>query len=80
MPKQVVAGLLLLVGAAGLAAAVAAFPSLRRVYLCLFFLSNTNYLHGNFVSMEEYRGWVRGFEVTSTDVFLVGLLEGLARG
>ena len=80
MPKQVIAGLLLLAGAAGMAAAVAAFPSLRRVYLCLFFLSNTEYLHINFVSMEEYRGWVRGFEVTSTDVFLVGLLAAILFG
>jgi hypothetical protein len=80
VPKQVVASLLLLVGAIGLAAAVAAFPALRRVYLCLFFLSNTNYLHINFVSMEEYRGWVRGFEITSTDVFLVGLLGAILAG
>jgi len=80
VPKQVVASLLLLVGAVGLAAAVAAFPALRRVYVCLFFLSNTEYLHINFVSMEEYRGWVRGFEVTSTDMVLLGLLAAVLFG
>jgi hypothetical protein len=80
MPKQIIASALLLAGAVALAAAVAAFPALRRVYLCLFFLSNTQYLHINFVSMEEYRGWVRGFEVTSTDVFLLGLLAAIVFG
>ena len=80
MPKQVIASLLLLAGAVALVAAVAAFPVLRRVYLCLFFLSNTQYLHINFVSMEEYRGWVRGFEVTSTDVVLIGLLAAVLFG
>ncbi len=80
MPKQVVATILLLIGAMGLAAAVAAVPKLRRLYVCLFFLSNTEYLHINFVSMEEYRGWVRGFEITSTDMILAGILASILLG
>ena len=80
MPKQVVATILLLIGAMGMAGAVAAFPQLRRVYVCLFFLSNTEYLHINFVSMEEYRGWVRGFEITSTDMILAGILAAVLLG
>lgn len=80
MDKELIAGVLLALGAVALSGAVAVFPSLRRVYLCLFFLSPFKVVDINFVSRENYRGWVRGFEIGSFDMLLVALLASVLLG
>jgi len=60
-------------GSTCLAAAGIALPKLRRVYLVLFFLGVLKIVDINFVSREAYRGWVRGFEIGSLDMILIGL-------
>jgi drug/metabolite transporter superfamily protein YnfA len=78
--KEIVFTLVFLAGSAGLVAAVIAWPGLRRVYLCLFFLGAIKIVDVNYVSREIYRGWVRGFEISSLDMVVIGLLAAVVAG
>jgi O-antigen ligase len=78
--KEIVFTLVFLAGSAGLVAAVIAWPGLRRVYLCLFFLGAIKIVDVNYVSREIYRGWVRGFEISSLDMLVIGLLASVVAG
>lgn len=80
MNKLVVASVLLAAGALALAAAAAAWPPMRRYLLCAYFVGSTNLLDINFVSNEQYRGWVRGFEIGSQDVLVFALLVSVLTG
>lgn len=77
MNKVVVASLLLAAGALALSALAAAWPPLRRYLLCAFFFGATRLLDVNFVSHEQYRGWVRGFELGSQDAIVLALFVGV---
>lgn len=80
MNKLVVASTLLAAGALALAAVAAAWPPMRRYLLCAYFVGSTNLFDVNFVSHEQYRGWVRGFEIGSQDVLVFALLVSIAAG
>lgn len=71
--KEIVFSLFFVVGSAGLVTAVLLWPALRRPYLSLFFLGSLEVVDINFLSREAYRGWVRGFELGTLDMILVGL-------
>ncbi|MBP9143255.1 MAG: O-antigen ligase family protein [Thermoanaerobaculia bacterium] len=80
MNKLVVASTLLAAGALTLAAAAAAWPAMRRYLLCAYFVGSANLFDVNFVSHEQYRGWVRGFEIGSQDVLVFALLVSVLAG
>ena len=78
--KEILFTLFFLAGSAGLVAGVLAMPKLRRVYLCLLFLGVLKIVDVNYLSREEYRGWVRGFELGSLDMLVIGLLAAVVAG
>ena len=80
MNKLVVASTLLAAGALALAGASAAWPPMRRYLLCAYFVGSANLFDVNFVSHEQYRGWVRGFEIGSQDVLVFALLVSVLAG
>lgn len=77
MNKLIVASLLLAVGAIALAALASAWQPMRRYLLCGYFFGATRLFDVNFASHEQYRGWVRGFEIGSQDVIVFALLAAI---
>lgn len=80
MSKEIVASALLAAAAVGLAGLAVVWAPLRRYLLCGFFLGVGKVLDVNWVSREDYRGWVRGFEIGSLDVLVVALIAAVLAG
>ena len=78
--KEILFTLLFIPGSVCLVAAVKTWPGLRRVYLCLFFFGTIRIVDINYVSREVYRGWVRGFEIGTLDMLVIGLLGAVLAG
>ncbi len=80
MSKQAVFTVVFLLGTGGLSALAVVWPRVRRVYLCLLFLGVLEIVDVNYLSREEYRGWVRGFEVGTLDMVVIGLAVSVLAG